>query len=213
MKKITLMAISSLLIVFFSGCASSSLNYTPPKQLIKNEIVTNKIIYKDYEKAWNELINNLVDNSFIINNLDKESGFINVDYTLNDPINYVDCGEWQGYFKDLKYDEKYQFNGAESTNYITKYAYSIAKVKSNKNLSGKINILLQKLDDKKQNLKVNIKYVLQNKNVYNVLFPKKKKSINWKIEFDSKNKGYSKISKTQCQSKGVLEKEILNYIK
>lgn len=112
----------------------------------------------------------------------------------------------------MRNDEQYRFNGAQSTSFVTKYGNSIARVNSKKSLNGKINILLQKIDKNKQNLKVNVRYILQTQNEYKVLYPRETKYDSWTIGFDSKNKGYSQVGLTQCQSRGILEKQILNYI-
>lgn len=114
---------------------------------------TTKVVNKEYSKAWDELVNNLTDNSFVINNMSKDSGFINISFSTTNPNTYADCGRWIGYFKNLRGEANYNFSGAESARFTTTHGTSMINVESTKSLSGRANILLQKIENKNKNLK------------------------------------------------------------
>ena len=59
---------------------------------VSNTITVNK----SKEEVWKELIPQIGKNFFVINNLDKESGIINISYS-GDPERYIDCGEIYSY--------------------------------------------------------------------------------------------------------------------
>ncbi|SKB57018.1 hypothetical protein [Malaciobacter marinus] len=198
--------------IAFTGCAQSSLNYTPPSNFSAEKIPTSKIVNKEYGKAWDELVNNLTDNSFVINNMSKDSGFINISFSASNPNTYVDCGRWTGYFKNLRGEATYNFSGAESARFTTMNGTTMINVESNKSLSGRANILLQKIETKKQKMKVNVKYVLTGTNKNMVVYPAQTHYQNWTVGFSSHEKGQTQMGQTQCQTTGILETELLNYI-
>jgi hypothetical protein len=79
----------SLVAVVIAGCAGTN-GYVAPD--IKVEAISNtKLIEKSREDVWNAGIAALGKRFFVINNLDKSSGLININYS-GDPEKYVDCG-------------------------------------------------------------------------------------------------------------------------
>lgn len=196
----------------FTGCAESALNYTPPSDFNTEKISTTKIINKDYNKTWDELVNNLSDNSFVINNMNKDSGFINISFSVSNPSLYSDCGRWIGYFKNLNGEANYNFSGAENAKLSTMNGTSMINIISTKTLSGRANILIQKIEDKKQKIKVNVKYILSGVNKNMVVYPEQIYYTNWTVDFSSNERGHSQTGQTQCQTTGLLETELLKYI-
>lgn len=213
MKISTIILLTFFSIFIFTGCVQSSLNYTPPSNFNAEKIPTTKIINKEYNKAWDELVNNLTDNSFVINNINKDSGFINLSFSTSNPNTYVDCGRWVGHFKNLRVDETYNFSGADNARFTSKYGNSVINTVTTKELSGRINILLQKITEKDLKMKVNVKYILKGTNKNTLLYPIQTDYTNWDVVFSSKQAGRNTTGgQTQCQTTGVLEIELLNYI-
>lgn len=205
MKKTTFL-LCIICLYAFVGCAyKSELNYTPP---LKQNIKTTKVIDGKYSDIWKELVKSLSNNIFVINNLNKESGFINVDFSTNDVGKYIDCGNWNGYFKNLRINETYDFKGTDNASLWVKSPNGIAlNIRSSKKLTGKINILLNKINENKQELRVNVRYIMDGLNASNYY------RTNWNVTFNSNETGTSTSNgKTECVSKGTLEKQILNYI-
>src|SRR5215470_6870285 len=78
-----------LLPLLVCSCVTGGFNYTKPAQRTydPNSVTVN--MSKD--ELWKGLIPILGKQFFVINNLDKDSGFINLSYP-GDPEQYVDCG-------------------------------------------------------------------------------------------------------------------------
>ena len=81
------MIVPAVLIAALAGCAGQT-NYIPGAPLQNYSNV--KVINKSREATWNASVPQLGKQFFVINNLDKSSGFINLSYA-GDPESYVDC--------------------------------------------------------------------------------------------------------------------------
>ena len=69
-----------ILILILGGCATSSINYTPPEiTKIDNQVT----IDEDFEIVWDRLVKNLASDFFVINNIEKSSRIINVSFSTN----------------------------------------------------------------------------------------------------------------------------------
>src|SRR5262249_7083662 len=79
------MAIGALLL---SACGSS-LQYTAPNEIAPQ--ANSKTVAKTKDQVWSALVSGLSAQFFVINNIDKESGLINITYS-GDPELYIDCG-------------------------------------------------------------------------------------------------------------------------
>jgi len=71
------------------GCASVSFDYRPPTTTIRQNHA--KDVSRPKDQVWNDTVAALGQRFFVINNLDKASGLINISYS-GDPARYVDCG-------------------------------------------------------------------------------------------------------------------------
>jgi len=85
MKKILIF----LFVLILFGCVSGKFNYHEPRALGGGE--NSMVINNPKDEVWEKMVNNIGASFFVINNLDKDSGFINVSYS-GDPCRYVDCG-------------------------------------------------------------------------------------------------------------------------
>ena len=89
----------SLMTTFIVGCAGK-LDYVRP--IVQPGASSNsKVIDKPRDAVWNASVPALGRQFFVINNLDKSSGLINVSYS-GDPEKYVDCGQVSSYVKNLQ---------------------------------------------------------------------------------------------------------------
>ncbi len=93
------------------GCASGSLKYDPPIK-IEKPINNKKVVNLDCDKAWSKLVEKLSETSYSTDHLDKDSGFINLNFSVDNLEKYVDCGRFLGHFKNIKIDQKIDFNRA-----------------------------------------------------------------------------------------------------
>src|SRR5262245_7244989 len=106
------MKINTLLTVaiFVSGCAGK-VEYIRPSPLSSTPM-NYKIIDKSKEATWNGSVPELGKRFFVINNLDKSSGLINVSYS-GDPEKHVDCGRIKSYVMNARGERTYDFAGAK----------------------------------------------------------------------------------------------------
>ena len=104
---VQLMAALTLL----AGCAvEGRLDYRPPAPVSLSNTAT---VERSKDAVWKQLIPALGKEFFVINNLDKESGIVNVSYS-GDPERYVDCGLLTSYVKNAKGERTYKFPGARA---------------------------------------------------------------------------------------------------
>jgi hypothetical protein len=107
------MKIAALLLTtaFITGCAGK-LDYIRPNNLVAKP-VNFKIIDKPRDIVWNATVPELGKQFFVINNLDKSSGLINISYN-GDPEKYVDCGRTTSFFKNAIEERTYDFPGSKA---------------------------------------------------------------------------------------------------
>lgn len=102
MKKCILVAVTAMLM---AGCAGK-VAYIQPTETYKakNSVTLNK----PKAEVWKQMMPAIGSSFFVINNLDKESGFINISYSGN-PEKYVDCGIIDSYVKNARGERTYRF--------------------------------------------------------------------------------------------------------
>ena len=105
MKKIAFVA----LVLTLSACGTSS--YIPPTKVYKQPANT-VTVNAPKDEVWRKLIAKLGKNSYVINSLEKDAGFLNFSYT-GDPEPHVDCGILSYSFTNAVADETYTFPGAQ----------------------------------------------------------------------------------------------------
>lgn len=211
MKKILLL---SLLGIGLSGCVTTEFNYVPPSDYPK--INTIKTFDKNKKEVWTSLVEALSNNFFVINNIDQESGFINISYS-GKADDYVDCGVISSYVKNLRGERYYEFYVATPNSIYEKTPTH--KVKHSSNLSGRINLFVSE-DGGKTTVSINVKYIVTIDSVSEILkfnyytnnlIPHYSTETNV-YSFNSNGKDM-KNDGSMCLATGLLEKEILNFIK
>ena len=90
MRVTSLLAVMSLLLM---GCAkpgSFNERYEPP--VPRGEVENEVVVDMSFEDAWAKMISKLSQSFFVLNNIEKASGFINLSYASDDGDPFVDCG-------------------------------------------------------------------------------------------------------------------------
>lgn len=210
MKNVLILMLAFIL----SSCASHSLNYHKPED---RDGVTTKLISKSFKDAWVLIVEGLAKKNFTIDSLNKESGLIVVSKKLNPPSTYADCGKWDGYFKNLRSNEKYNFQGADSANYMTKEGDVYWAVNRTATLTSKSNIFLKKVENSKTSVSVNTQYKLTfNFNSSANIYPQGRvyDNADLNMEWTSGERGrLGPESQTECVSSFTLESSILDMAK
>ena len=146
----------SVLLPIISGC-STSIDYTPPLDVRESATV---ILRDPFEAAWTKSVTALGGSFFVINNIVKDSKFINLSYS-GDPEKYVDCGHVAINVKEGIGTTTYQFPGARrSVQYKLARGFSTAVVNRQMYLESRINILFEELDKNETGLKVVVRYIV-----------------------------------------------------
>lgn len=194
----------------FFGCASGNFTYIPSNQpaFVKNSIDVDK----SKDSTWNQLIAGLSSGFFVINNMDRESGFLNLSYA-GDPEKYVDGGELNYTMSNLRGERTYRFPASRaSAQYEAMVGSNLCGFLRQLDLDGRINILLSELAPSRTRITVNIRYILTLKVTG--------QSVTGQIvapyqETFSFNSGQSTKSNagTEYRSKGILEQTILEIFK
>ena len=207
-----------LLIVLASGCAGH-MNYRPPKSIAP---LSNSIeILKSKDEVWKILVPALGKNFFVINNLDKESGLINISYS-GDPEKYVDCGYIESYVKNARGERTYNFSASSANqNYeVMDMAHGgLFFVNRKMNLEGRMNLIVEEISPDKTRVTADAKYILTKsgtvRNVQNI-----ERSFSDTISFNSNQSarfpgngdqisGNGDQTRTLCQANGKFENEVL----
>lgn len=188
-----------------TGCASS-MKVTAPDT---NRRIENTIkVAGNKDEVWSRLVPRLSKQFFVINNIDKESGLINVSYS-GDPSQYVDCG----YAVSSLLGKDTKINGsAANAQYDFSNGLHFFEVTRLLNLEGRLNIILENVDSDATQVTANTRYVLQrNMNVVPVSggLPSQ---FSDSIAFNTGETGVFQNrggEQTTCVSTGVLEEKIL----
>lgn len=147
----------SLVMLAMAGCASEY-NYTPPTgtAALNNSIV----IDKGKDEVWKEIVPALGKTFFVINNLDKESGLINISYS-GDPEKYVDCGRIHSLVSNLAGKRTYNFPASKAhQQYEILNNTGLWNIVRKMDLDGRMNIIVEELGPKQTKITANARYVL-----------------------------------------------------
>jgi hypothetical protein len=157
MKRILCVIIGMLLMV---GCAplNGSMSYTPPEELVKYP--TTVVISKSREAVWKEAIPALSKSFFVVNNIDKSSGFINVSYS-GEPENYVDCGytDWSVENPNTKESRSGRAGNESNTTLFRIHNRMLVKQDRKSSLEGRANLTFEEIDKNNTRFTVTVKYV------------------------------------------------------
>ena len=206
-------------VVALTGCASSSMRYTPPAQ---HSVQTSKAIPTPFEHFWDRYVEELSKSFFVINNIEKESRIVNVSFTADRPGDYVDCGRTHR-------TSKHPASGTRTWDYTTADSSSFAvgiegtnfeaHVDRSASLDGRVNIFMAPEGDG-TNLSVNARYVWtvvvksQTPYVQGYSTGVHVGSDTARVSFTSTQTGTqsSPQGSVTCVSTGRLEQQLLNLV-
>lgn len=201
-SKILKNSVLIVLVVLISGCAGK-LQYTPPglyNSSTKNSIVVN--MSKD--DVWAKLVPALGKSFFVINNIDKSSGLINISYS-GDPEKYIDCGSIYSYVKNLRGERTYQFPASKGHKiYEAMDKGNYAQIERKMDLSGRMNIIVEEIEKDKTMISVSTRYIVEKSYTINGRF-----SRSDTVSFNT-GQSASFPQGTTCRCNGQFENEVLD---
>jgi hypothetical protein len=207
--------------IFMTGCAtiSGNISYTNPD---KSPALNNSIIVdKAKDDLWKQIIPALGRQFFVINNLDKDSGIINISYN-GDPEQYVDCGWITSYVK-ANGERTYTFPASrayQDYEIVEPYWYSVNR---KMNLEGRMNIIVEEIGANQCKITVNTRYIVTKTstttpwmNIGSIAFPRYVPANYSHTNTDSIafNSGEESTfpQGTRCKATGVFETTVLSVL-
>lgn len=195
------------LFLTLTGCAGK-FEYTPPSAPTKP---VNHTIAVDTSRSevWKKIIPALGSSFFVVNNLEKDSGFINISYS-GDPEKYVNCGNINTQVSNMAGDRKYNFSASKA--YMEYEAFvknDLISYKRKMSLEGRINIVVQEISSNETLISINTKYILTRdltaRNTSGA-----RQHANDTISFGTNGSDTFTNNGTVCYATGKLEEEILS---
>lgn len=176
-----------------------------------------KVVDRPREDVWNSSVPQLGKQFFVINNLDKSSGLINVSYN-GDPELYVDCGQVTSYVKNARGERTYQFPGARAqTAYEVMAPNGLFTFQRKMNLEGRVNLIFEDAGSGTTRITANTRYVVTRQSTVQAAAGGYPQTTTDNISFNSGGSasfpGSGENQGTECVSTGRLEEEILSAVR
>lgn len=207
--------IPAALATLLTGCLAGGVTYTPPASRNK-PIESSKSVSRAIDSVWKDSVAELGKNFFVINNIDKSSGLINVSYS-GDPEKYVDCGFISSSVTNARGRRDYDFNAAKaSTTYESTNGTNLFQTQRTMVLEGRINLIFQAIAPRETTVTANTRYSITRTNVIQMLgnpFPQTKTES---VSFNAGQPGVLQNTggnNVICHANGELERAILELIK
>lgn len=200
----------SVAAMFVAGCASQY-SYRPP--MARASANNSIIVEKPRSQVWASTIPALGQRFFTINNMDKESGFINLSYS-GDPESYVDCGTISSYVKNLRGERNYTFPGSRAAQqYELMNSAGLFRVNRSMSLEGRVNLTFEEVSPTQTRVTANTRYVVTRNLTVSDMEGRSHSMANT-VSFNTGGQGTlpAEGSQTQtpyCAANGRLERDIL----
>lgn len=193
---------------FLGGCATSSIDYTPP---VERKIQNSKLVQRPFDEVWDGLVKNLSSDFFVINNIDKNSRLINISFTAQTPSEYVDCGISRRKFSNARGERDFSYKTADSAMFSTTNEMGhMFNVRRTTRLEGRTNIYVAP-ESSGTNITVNTKYVLSI--TFNAVRPDGSPAGTETGTVDLSTKQGGTFLKTTCYAVGTIEDRILAMVR
>jgi len=213
-------AIALLLLatLFETGCLSGRIERAMPRTPMNTE--NRLILDQSKDEVWARFIPGMAQTFFVVNNLDKESGFINVSYT-GDPEKYVDGGEVHSWTKILWNRSDYRFPAVRAhAEYEMNDNGQLIRVVRRMQLEGRINITVEELDLEETAVTVTTRYILTKSGEVSRLVVDANYRTHWvphpfseTIAFNTGSEGYFSSDRVPYRPNGKLEQDVLNVLR
>lgn len=130
-------------VIALAGCAGK-VDYTPPVGAYGQDN-NSAVVQMPKDVVWKNLVSEIGKKFFVINNIDKDSGLINISYS-GDPENYIDCGTVSSYVKNLAGERTHVFPGARARQQYETMTDTLYKINREMSLEGRMNIIVSDVD-------------------------------------------------------------------
>jgi hypothetical protein len=193
--------------VLMSGCAGNVDYIRPTSQARPSNSVT---INLPKDNVWNAAIPKLGSQFFVINNLDKSSGLINLSYS-GDPEKYVDCGIIE---TDVIGQNGEILNSFPASKAYQRKEIALFSILRKMSLEGRINLIFEEISPNQTRVIANAKYVIARTITLQGDMGATPRTEN--VSFNSSGSAFldndfNRIT-VECMPSGKLESEILRAI-
>ena len=205
-----------LIATLVTGCAGK-VDYLRPTTKAQGA-QNGKTIDKPRDTVWNASVPELGKRFFVINNLDKASGLINVSYN-GDPEKYIDCGRITSYVKNARGERTYDFPAAKAQQtYEVMNQGNLFFLDRKMSLEGRVNLVFEEVSPNQTRITANTRYVVQRQSTVRAATNNMPQTFSDSASFNSGGSatlatGSSGAQPTECVSTGALEAEILSAIR
>lgn len=202
-------------VLTLTACAGKVDYIRPTSQVSSSANV--KVINKPRDTVWNATVPELGKRFFMINNLDKSSGLINVSYN-GDPEKYIDCGRVISFVKDANGERTYDFAAAkgQQTYEIMAVGTGLFRIDRKMALEGRVNLVFEELSPTQTRVTANTRYVVQrNQVIYNAAnnIPQSRSdNISFNSGAGASFPAGSDGRTADCVANGQLERELLSAV-
>lgn len=204
----------ALVIVSLVACAGK-VTYIPPSAPT-TEYANSIVVDRAREDVWNDSVPELGKRYFVINNLDKSSGLINVSYS-GDPEQYIDCGNITSFVSNARGERTYNFAGAKAQQtYEIMNSSGLFFIDRKMALEGRVNLIFEEVSPSRTRVTANTRYVVRRQSTVRTAMSEFPRSNDDSIAFNAGGSGSFNNgdgSTTDCVATGELEQEILSAIK
>jgi len=193
----------AMVVGILSGCATSNAIYTPPERV---EVNNTMLVPQDFDTVWDRLVRQLSSDFFVINNIDKGSRLINISFSTQTPSRYVDCGNTERTFSNVRGTQNYNYKSADSSSFIsTNNMGQATNFTRRTKLEGRSNIYVAPEGNSSTQVVVNTKYVL-GVDILGVGLGRD----TFTLDFSTKEGGSTEDG-LLCFSNGKIEKQIIEF--
>ncbi|MCG2634536.1 MAG: hypothetical protein J4A00_06380 [Gammaproteobacteria bacterium] len=212
MRVVTLITISAT--IALTGCAGKVDYIQPTKQAPASNV---KVVNKPRNDVWNSSVPELGKQFFVINNLDKSSGLINISYS-GDPESYIDCGKVTSYVKNVRGERTYDFAGSKAQQtYEVMNDFELFIIDRKMDLEGRVNLIFEEVSPNSTRVTANTKYIVSRSLTIQSSANNIQQSLNNSVSFNSGGSASFPATAdgraTECVPTGRLERDILSAIK
>ena len=206
----------TIAVLSLTACAGKMDYVRPSSQVAPSSNV--KSVERTRDAVWAASIPELSKQFFVINNLDKSSGLMNISYT-GDPERYIDCGRITSFVKNANGERTYDFAGAKAQQRYEVMLPSAGLFFLDRRMSveGRVNLIFEESGANVTRVTANTRYVVTRTQVIQRAGNNIPQNLSDSISFNSGG-GASFPVNTQgqtaeCVATGALEREILSAIK
>ncbi|MDR6521795.1 hypothetical protein J2789_004485 [Variovorax paradoxus] len=195
-----------------AGCAGKQ-EYIRPTGTATIEVT--KTVNRPRSEVWDRAVPQLGKQFFVINNLDKSSGLINLSYS-GDPEKYIDCGRVISFVQNARGERTYNFPGSKAqSEYEMMLDGTLIAVSRRMDLDGRVNVIFEEVDPQTTKVTANARYVVK-RDVTIRDMRGNSRSTSASTSFNGNGNGTlpqaRALEPAECRANGELEREILQNI-